>query len=239
MIEDIFAVLLSIAAVYAVCGLIVTVLFLARWRNAFDPVAASGTWGFRLAIVPGIVALWPVILAKARRVARGQSAAGDAESPISPRAFRRWHGYAFQTLAVIVPPLFAAALILRAPGVPDISGAGQIVKDPAALPQVTALGTVAAGLPIDVQIRRGDGQKHQVELNVSAALSNPAVALYWSPAQGSQTLPRDAIFLGSVWGPRVLRFALPEQAGGQPGALYLLGLAGTQDLLATLSLPAN
>lgn len=119
MIEHLFAVLVNVAAVYAGCGVIVAVLFLARWCQSFDPAAAEGSWGFRVLIVPGIIALWPVILAKVLTVRRRGSAQGSAETPVRQETLRRNHGVAFLALAIIGPLLFAVALIWRAPRLED------------------------------------------------------------------------------------------------------------------------
>jgi hypothetical protein len=46
-----------------------------------DPVAAHGTWGFRLLVLPGLAAFWPLILF---RVARGRG-----QPPLESNAHRR------------------------------------------------------------------------------------------------------------------------------------------------------
>jgi len=126
MIEQTFSVLVNVGAVYAGCGLIVAVLFLALWCKSFDPSATDGSWGFRVLIVPGIIALWPVIialwpviLAKVLAVRRGGTAQGPAETPIRQETVRRNHGLVFIALAIIGPLLFAVALIWRAPRLED------------------------------------------------------------------------------------------------------------------------
>lgn len=119
MIEQTFTALVTVAAVYAGCGLIVAVLFVALWCKSFDPSATDGSWGFRVLIVPGIIALWPVILAKALTVRRGGSAQGPAETPVPQETLRRNHGLAFVALAIVGPLLFAVALIWRAPRLED------------------------------------------------------------------------------------------------------------------------
>lgn len=119
MIEMVFKVLLTAAALYAGCGLLVAVTFLSRWCRSFDPSARDGSWGFRLLIVPGLVALWPVILAKVLRVRRSGSAQRPAETPVRPETLRRNHGIAFIALAILGPLLFAVALVWRAPSLED------------------------------------------------------------------------------------------------------------------------
>lgn len=119
MMEQTFSVLVNAAAIYAGCGLIVTVLFLALWCKRFDPSATDGSWGFRVLIVPGLIALWPVILVKVLAVRRGGSAQGPAETPVRQETLRRNHGLAFMALAIIGPLLFAVALLWRAPRLED------------------------------------------------------------------------------------------------------------------------
>jgi hypothetical protein len=49
-------------AVYLGLGLLVAVPFVTRGVGRVDPMALHGTRGFRLAILPGAVALWPLVL---------------------------------------------------------------------------------------------------------------------------------------------------------------------------------
>ena len=52
------------AAVYLALGALFAVLFAARWAGRADPVAASGTPGFRVLLVPGSILLWPLLLVR-------------------------------------------------------------------------------------------------------------------------------------------------------------------------------
>ncbi len=60
--------LVTLAAWYLAAGLIVAIGIVVRGLRRLDPVAAHGTWGFRLLILPGLTALWPLML---MRVVRG------------------------------------------------------------------------------------------------------------------------------------------------------------------------
>ena len=141
MIERAFTLLLEIAAAYAGCGLLLAVVFLAQWCKTFDPSAAGGTWGFRALIVPGVVALWPVILVKVFTMRRGN----DAETPIATETLRHHHGFAFIALAILGPLLFVVALIWRAPEIPR-SGA-RLAADPHA----PRSGTLPGGAAVAAQ----------------------------------------------------------------------------------------
>ncbi|MGH9464502.1 MAG: hypothetical protein ACRD0X_02575 [Thermoanaerobaculia bacterium] len=60
--------LVTSLAVYLTLGLVVAVPFVVRGVGRVDRAAAAGTWGFRLLILPGATALWPLVL---RRWLRG------------------------------------------------------------------------------------------------------------------------------------------------------------------------
>jgi len=51
-------------SVWAAIGLAVAIPFVLRGAQAVDPSAATGSWGFRLAILPGSAALWPLVLTR-------------------------------------------------------------------------------------------------------------------------------------------------------------------------------
>lgn len=55
-------ILVACAMVYAACGLLFAVLFVTRGVNVVDPLAKESTAGFRLIIIPGAAALWPLLL---------------------------------------------------------------------------------------------------------------------------------------------------------------------------------
>jgi len=54
--------LVNAVGLYLALGLIFAVPFVLRGVSRIDPVATKGTWGFRLIILPGVVAIWPVLL---------------------------------------------------------------------------------------------------------------------------------------------------------------------------------
>lgn len=55
------------AAAYLALGVLFAIPFVTRWAGRLDPAAASGTWGFRVLIVPGTILLWPLLAARLRR----------------------------------------------------------------------------------------------------------------------------------------------------------------------------
>ena len=48
--------------VYAALGAIFAVAFVTRGVERIDPAAKGASRGFRLIVVPGVVALWPLLL---------------------------------------------------------------------------------------------------------------------------------------------------------------------------------
>ena len=49
---------------YVAAGALFAAAFLTWGVSRIDPVARQGTLGFRLIILPGVVALWPLLLFK-------------------------------------------------------------------------------------------------------------------------------------------------------------------------------
>ena len=54
--------LVMLFQLYAVIGILFAVVFVWRGVGRIDPVAAEGTLGFKLLILPGCVAFWPLLL---------------------------------------------------------------------------------------------------------------------------------------------------------------------------------
>lgn len=50
-----------LAGIYVGLGLLFGVPFVLRGVDRVDPVAREGSWGFRLIVLPGAVALWPLL----------------------------------------------------------------------------------------------------------------------------------------------------------------------------------
>jgi len=47
---------------YLVPGVLFAIVFVTKLAGKLDPGARDGTWGFRLAILPGSIVLWPLLL---------------------------------------------------------------------------------------------------------------------------------------------------------------------------------
>ena len=53
--------IVELATVYVAVGVLFGFLFIVRGVHRVDPAAAGASWGFRLLILPGSVALWPLL----------------------------------------------------------------------------------------------------------------------------------------------------------------------------------
>lgn len=60
------AVVLIALGIYLAVGLLFAIPFVLVGVNQIDPHAKHGSWGFRLLIIPGTAALWPLLLKRWR-----------------------------------------------------------------------------------------------------------------------------------------------------------------------------
>ena len=67
MLETFSTAVVILAAGYVLVGLLFALPFLLRGAGRIDPAAREGSRGFRLMILPGTVALWPILASKWRR----------------------------------------------------------------------------------------------------------------------------------------------------------------------------
>jgi hypothetical protein len=54
--------ILIMLGIYLACGFLFAVPFAFWGVQKIDPHAAPGSWGFRLLIIPGTMALWPLLV---------------------------------------------------------------------------------------------------------------------------------------------------------------------------------
>ena len=57
-------------AAYGLAGAIFAVAFISRGMQRIDPVAQHAPLGFRVIVMPGVAALWPLLLTRWIRVVR-------------------------------------------------------------------------------------------------------------------------------------------------------------------------
>jgi len=53
--------IVRLLGIYCIAGLLFAPFFAFKGVQRVDPAAAGGTLGFRLIILPGVVALWPLL----------------------------------------------------------------------------------------------------------------------------------------------------------------------------------
>jgi hypothetical protein len=64
---DVVAVLLVVSSIYVAAGALFALAFVSRGVEVIDPAARDASVLVRLLLLPGAVALWPVLLVKWRR----------------------------------------------------------------------------------------------------------------------------------------------------------------------------
>jgi len=59
--------ILYLVMTYLTIGLLFSIVFVARFIDRLDESAQGASWIFRLMIIPGCVALWPLLLFKFKK----------------------------------------------------------------------------------------------------------------------------------------------------------------------------
>ncbi|MCZ6727295.1 MAG: hypothetical protein O7A98_08050 [Acidobacteria bacterium] len=72
---------IQLATIYTAIGILFGLFFIIRGIDRVDPAAAGASGGFRLLILPGTVALWPLLAWRWLRA--------DGEPPTESNAHRR------------------------------------------------------------------------------------------------------------------------------------------------------
>jgi uncharacterized membrane protein YdfJ with MMPL/SSD domain len=63
----------GVLAIYGSAGAVFAVAFVLFGIHRVDPVAEHAPFGFRLIVIPGVAALWPLLLGRWLRAKRGRS----------------------------------------------------------------------------------------------------------------------------------------------------------------------
>lgn len=111
--EDAVRVLLAVLGIYGLLGIILFVPFHRFALPAIDESARGASWGFKILVSPGLIALWPVILAKWRTARRGGNPHGSPDAPVSSLGIRRGQSLLVKLIAIIIPLLAAAVVVGR------------------------------------------------------------------------------------------------------------------------------
>lgn len=108
MDEIVTALLIGLAG-YAAVGAAFGLVFVTRGVGQLDPNAQGTGVGFRVLIVPGVVALWPVLAARWIHSPASDHAAGNTAT----RAHRRVHLVVWLVLGPVLGVLIIAAVVTR------------------------------------------------------------------------------------------------------------------------------
>jgi hypothetical protein len=65
------ATFLTLLGIYLACGLVFAVPFACFGLQKIDPHAVHASWGFRLLVIPGAAAFWPLLLLRWFKDVRG------------------------------------------------------------------------------------------------------------------------------------------------------------------------
>ncbi len=65
--------ILAVVGMYLAAGLVFATAFVARGVQRVDHAADGAPWTFRLLILPGVTALWPLLLRRWMAAVRGKS----------------------------------------------------------------------------------------------------------------------------------------------------------------------
>lgn len=101
-----------VLAAYLATGVPIAIRMHAGGLARLDPGTRGAGVPFRVLITPGLVALWPYVLRRARQV-RAHGADSAPPSPASAEGLRRLHRGLATVFAVLVPILAAVALATR------------------------------------------------------------------------------------------------------------------------------
>ncbi|MEM1096610.1 MAG: hypothetical protein AAGJ10_18570 [Bacteroidota bacterium] len=156
------------------------------------------------------------------------------------RPLRTRHRVMVSTLAVVLPVLFVASLLVRQhPAVMDTLPVPVSAEAPSLLRSETTATFGALSVSLRVYEDARPATRLAVALRPDASPSAPDVLAYWSETPPSAaTLPDAAILLGTLAGPQSRTFMLPEAALRTEGYLILYSL-GHQALLGSSPLSSS
>jgi hypothetical protein len=212
---------------YSAIGLVFAVAFVLAGVGRIDPDAKHGSWGFRVLVLPGAAALWPLMLSRWVKgspppVERAPHRGSGKSAPLRGR-HRLWT----RVLAIGLPLGVVLGLAARQP-IPTIqSGTAMAGLTPTAefeFEQVSVHGHVFLT----------DGNT-QVEL-LPEDLQSPDVLVYWSEVapQGGELPTLHTTLVGKLAGDDTRIFTLP----GRGGWLHLYSL-GHKRLLDSTPVPTG
>ena len=220
---DIIAILLTLVAAYVALGIPAALLLLLRRLPARDESLRGASWAVRLVLLPGAVALWPLLLVSSpERVARSADAAGSA------RGVRRRHGWLLGGVLLLVPIAGMLAWGARPQPVVLEGSLPPELRQPAPLPVVVHRdATRFSRWGVEVALRSNRFQTaYQVEVAVGRPLPFPDAVAYYFPAQPGSS----PVFLGMIPDSGTRRFPVAASVAGGRGTVGILS-ARTGEIL--------
>ena len=150
---------------------------------------------------------------------------------------RRAHRLIFIGLAFVLPLLLAAAFILR-PDVPAPGADFEILRREAsfASPSSETLAVEQDTYAFEAFVRTNGGGRAVLELRPVIPILEPDLLVYWALGdEEPNTLPSDAILLGSLSGAAARSMSLPDRAARGEGQALIYSL-GYQKVVTQIAL---
>lgn len=214
---------------YLVLGVVFSLAFSLRGIEVIDPAARRSSIAWRLLMIPGAVALWPLLWQRWRHATAGTPDTREPGQPSPPAGagLQRWHALALGSLAVIAPLTFVTALTVRSlpastPTLPAALRAPGTAQLPDPVRPIFESALVWKGLPIQTRVVVANGRQF-LELNPHVPIRAPSLLLYRSNQPGSgPDLPGDAQLLGHFGGSAIQHYELDSPT---PASLWLFSVA--------------
>ncbi len=111
--DDVVRALLMAFGAYIAMGIAWLLPFHRFALPMIDESARGASWGFKILVSPGVVALWPVILWKWNTARRGGNPHGRPDAPVAAHTIRTSQSLLIKLIAIAIPLLVAAAMLTR------------------------------------------------------------------------------------------------------------------------------
>lgn len=230
---------IATAIMIAVAAYVAVGVGMAAWLQAGvlarrDPSMHGASWLFRIAVTPGLVALWPLMMA----APRDGHLRAEHQPATAPRRLRRRHALAMPVLCVALPILAAWALVARESLVEPTNAAlpAQFVADAELTHVVRKSTALVDGFAIRAMVLAdAQGRRHVVELDVREDIPLRAPALYWLTEFSVRQPMRGSEFLGAVPGRGVHRFELPAELANARGEFAIVSFDDNRRLVPSMS----
>jgi len=157
------------------------------------------------------------------------------------RSHRRRHLRIFAILAVMLPLVLVAAIAVKRRA-PMVDRVPQVLNAPSLNTWTAVVGTDTEWVDwhLHTRLLASDSlwSRLAVELTLTEALTEPDVAVYWTARTGAalETLPHDAVLVGTIGKIGAQRLPLPPLASKTAGSLVLYSVAH-RTVLGVLAIP--